>query len=85
MNEHFINARVIGGGKQTAIHPARSQSARHAIDGSGAGSVRFMGCVWGPCGAAGPRSALEAGAGDGHAPAPRPRPHNAPLFGAGRV
>jgi len=68
MNESFINAHVIGRGKQTVIHPARIQFTRHAINKSGAGSVRFMGRTWGTrrgCGAA-----FEAGGGDRRAPAP---------------
>jgi len=39
MNEHFINTHVIGRGKQTAIHPGRVQSARHAINKNPSGAL----------------------------------------------
>lgn len=87
-NERFIDTRAVGRRKQTAIHPARVPSARHAIDkNSERGSVRFMGRARKTrhCPPGSRNAAFEAGDGDGRPPAPRPRPHNAPLFGAGRV
>lgn len=43
MNEHFINTHVIGRGKQTVIHPAHIQSARHAINKPRAGLCQIYG------------------------------------------
>lgn len=90
MNEHFINTHVIGRRKQTVIHPARIQSARHAINKKPSEALSDLWAALGKHavarrGAWGPSAAFEAGGGDGRAPAPRPQPHNVPLFDAGRV
>lgn len=43
MNEHFINTHVTGRRKQTVIHPAHIQSARHAINKPRAGLCQIYG------------------------------------------